>query len=283
MNDESCIEDASSFSFGDRNSFLFRHQDSLLGSEQRGFPLYGVPCFMFTFVVFYYICLFCCVNPQYYSDQCFCSPYDEIEEMDSDVSSLDPKVNATNSFAQPSPIVSSIPSFIHSSSSLLRYPLNETSTELSHESSSISLVCSWSEKKENQLNSCQVCSLNHSEYLSFPCIDPASTHSRSVDSDFVFPLLPEEISMSLMGVPVADVEDNVFEALSPIHPLEGAAESLKNRIDLASVKAGAVSLAKSKAMNGADAVLTSSRYKYSLAECSKEKWFVFSLAEMVWE
>ena len=245
--------------------------------------MYDIPCFIFTFLVFHYACLFCCVNPQYYGDQCFCYPYDEIEERDPDLSSLDSKVNSTNSFTESSLISSSTPSFIHSSSSLLHYPLNETLTELNHESVSISLVCSWSEKKENQLDSCRVCSLNHSEYLSFPCIDPASTHSSSVGSDLVSPLLPGKISVSLIGFPLADVEDNVFEALSPIHPLEGAAKSLKNRIDLASVKAGAVGLAKSKAMNGADAVLTSSRYKYSLAECSKEKWFVFSLAEMVCE
>lgn len=203
--------------------------------------------------------------------------------MDSDPSSLDSKVNSTNSFADPSLLLSSPPSFIHSTSSILHYPLNETSTELNHESVSLSLVCSWSEKKENQLDNCRVCSLNRSEYLSFPCIDPVSVPSSFVNSDFVSPLLPEEISVSSIGFPLADVKDNVFEALSPIHPLEGAAKSLKNRIDLASVKAGAVGLAKSKAMNGADAVLTSSRYKYSLAECSKEKWFVFSLAEMVCE
>ena len=245
--------------------------------------MYDIPDFIFTLLVFLYACLFCCVNPQYYSDQCFCCPYNGIEEMDSDPSSLDSKVNSTNSFADPSLLLSSPPSFIHSPSSILHYPLNETSIELNHESVSLSLGCSWSEKKENQLDNCRVCSLNHSEYLSFPCIDPVSVPSSSVDSDFVSPLLLEEISVSSIGFPLADVKDNVFEALSPIHPLEGAAKSLKNRIDLASVKAGAVGLAKSKAMNGADAVLTSSRYKYSLAECSKEKWFVFSLAEMVCE
>lgn len=92
--------------------------------------------------------------------------------MDSDPSSLDSKVNSTNSFADPSLLLSSPPSFIHSPSSILHYPLNETSIELNHESVSLSLVCSWSEKKENQLDNCRVCSLNHSEYLSFPCIDP---------------------------------------------------------------------------------------------------------------
>ena len=238
---------------------------------------------MLTCLVFHYACQFCCVNPQYYGDQCVCYPYDEIEEKDSSMSSLDLKVDSTNSFADPSLLVSPNSSYLHSNSSLLHYSLNDTSIELSHESASMSLICSWSEKKENQLDSCRMCSLNRSEYLSFPCLDRSSSHSRFVGSDFISPLLSKTISENLMDIPLIDVKDNVFEALSPIHPRKGAAKSLKNRIDLASVKAGAVSLAKSKAMNGADAVLTNSRYKYSLTECSKEKWFVFSLAEMVCE
>lgn len=34
-------------------------------------------------------------------------------------------------------------------------------------------------------------------------------------------------------------------------------------------------------MSGADALFVSSKYKYALSECRVEKWFVFSLAEMV--
>ena len=42
-NDESCVEDANSSSFDDRNSLLLRHRNSLFGSEQRGFKLYDIP------------------------------------------------------------------------------------------------------------------------------------------------------------------------------------------------------------------------------------------------
>ena len=203
------------------------------------------------------------------------------EEFNSPVN--DSKMNSTDSFSASSLVLSLPSSIITSPSSFLSYPLNGTFIGWDSESVSSRLVCSWSDKKENVLESCRMCSLNRSEYLSFPCIDPAESFSSSMTSDLASPLLPEETSVILGGFPLVDVEDNVFEALSPTRSLEGVAKSLKNRIDLASVKAGAVSLGKSKAMNGADAVLMSSKYKYSLAECSREKWFVFSLAEMVSE
>lgn len=44
---------------------------------------------------------------------------------------------------------------------------------------------------------------------------------------------------------------------------------------------GAVAITGSKGMSGIEAVLLSSKYKYCLSECKRDKWFVFSLGEMV--
>ncbi|OAO17782.1 SAD1, spindle pole body-associated protein [Blastocystis sp. ATCC 50177/Nand II] len=84
-------------------------------------------------------------------------------------------------------------------------------------------------------------------------------------------------------VPIVEVEtqDNVFEGIVPISPIKQDKKLLKMRIDYASSKAGSLLIAKSKGMSGADALFVSSKYKYALSECRVEKWFVFSLAEMI--
>ena len=40
-------------------------------------------------------------------------------------------------------------------------------------------------------------------------------------------------------------------------------------------------IAKAKGMSSTDALFVSSKYKYALSECKNDKWFIFSLSEMV--
>ena len=82
-------------------------------------------------------------------------------------------------------------------------------------------------------------------------------------------------------IPEIDYEDNPFEGIRPTTPVMVKSKSLKSRINFASEKTGAVSLSKSKGMNSPGSVLTSNKYKYSLSECTRNKWFEFSLSEMV--
>ena len=143
-------------------------------------------------------------------------------------------------------------------------------------------TCSWNDKKDNRRSMCDFDTKNAvSSCLNstLPChIMP----SVLPESDLKTTVMPPFTSVDEeTRIPEIDYEDNPFEGIRPTTPVVVKSKSLKSRINFASEKAGAVSLSKSKGMNSPGSVLTGNKYKYSLSECTRNKWFEFSLSEMV--
>ena len=143
-------------------------------------------------------------------------------------------------------------------------------------------TCSWNDKKDNRRSMCDFDTKNAvSSCLNstLPChIMP----SVLPESDLKTTVMPPFTSVDEeTRIPEIDYEDNPFEGIRPTTPVVVKSKSLNSRINFASEKAGAVSLSKSKGMNSPGSVLTGNKYKYSLSECTRNKWFEFSLSEMV--
>lgn len=143
-------------------------------------------------------------------------------------------------------------------------------------------TCDWSDKKNSCFSMCDVDPKNPMSSCSnstVPCHIMLFTPSESDMETTVIPPLDSEDEE--IRIPEIDYEDNPFEGICPITPIVVKPKSLNSRINFASEKTGAVSLSKSKGMNSPSSVLTSNKYKYSLSECTRNKWFEFSLSEMV--
>ena len=82
---------------------------------------------------------------------------------------------------------------------------------------------------------------------------------------------------------LTETEDNYFEGVKPILPMADQPKSITERINFASSKAGAIAIAKSKGMSGNSELLTANKYKYAITNCKTNKWFIFSLSDMVFE
>ena len=143
-------------------------------------------------------------------------------------------------------------------------------------------TCDWSDKKNSCFSMCDVDPKNAMSSCSnstVPCHIMLFTPSESDMETTVIPPLDSEDEE--IRIPEIDYEDNPFEGIRPLTPIVVKPKSLNSRINFASEKTGAVSLSKSKGMNSPGSVLTSNKYKYSLSECTRIKWFEFSLSEMV--
>ena len=132
-------------------------------------------------------------------------------------------------------------------------------------------ICFWNDKERLLLDSTQKC----------PNARVKVQKKNSSDSYVFYSPCYPTVYDSSQNMLVVEFEDNVFESLKPVLPLEGSTKSITERINFASSKAGAISLAKSKGMSGNNEVLSSNKYKYCITTCKSNKWFVFSLPEMV--
>ena len=143
-------------------------------------------------------------------------------------------------------------------------------------------TCDWNDRKTSLSSMCDLSKRSCESSCSnttLPCrISPLLSGQFDVKSTVIPPLRSVEEEVR---IPEIDYEDNPFEGIRPTLPVMVKSKSLKNRINFASEKTGAVSLSKSKGMNSPGSVLTSNKYKYSLSECTRNKWFEFSLSEMV--
>lgn len=134
--------------------------------------------------------------------------------------------------------------------------------------------CLWSEREVSLLQ------------INQKCLDYRFAIQRSGKQEeepylFISPYFPPLIISDMKEIIIVDIQPNFFERIEALHPLQGSTKLITDRINFASSKAGAISIAKSKGMSGNSEVLTSNKYKYCIANCKSNKWFIFSLPEMV--
>lgn len=134
--------------------------------------------------------------------------------------------------------------------------------------------CSWNEREVSLLQMNQKC-------LDYRFVMQRSGKQEEEPYLFISPYFPPVIISDMKEIISIDIQPNLFEGIKPIYPLQGSTKLITERINFASAKAGAISIAKSKGMSGNNEVLTSNKYKYCIANCKSNKWFIFSLPEMV--
>lgn len=136
------------------------------------------------------------------------------------------------------------------------------------------LVCTIKDKEVEIRRSIQKCFSPRSIYR-----NPKRKEDK--DDSILSPYNPPVWVSAFLNYVIADHEDNFFEGIRPAFPISLSEKSVKQRINFASSKAGAIAIAKSKGMSGNSDLLTSNKYKYAISSCKINKWFIFSLAEMV--
>ena len=136
------------------------------------------------------------------------------------------------------------------------------------------LICTIKDKEDEIRRSIQKCFSPRSVYR-----NPKRKEDK--DDSIISPYNPPIWVSGFQNYVIADDEDNFFEGIHPSFPIALSEKSVKQRINYASSKAGAIAIAKSKGMSGNSDLLTSNKYKYAISNCKGNKWFIFSLAEMV--
>lgn len=153
------------------------------------------------------------------------------------------------------------------------------------------IICSWNDCVDNPFKTCFVCDFGMSGPSSIVYMDvSAPTSSTSSTSSIQFSdqelvldksILPDRLKIDKADIPLIEVEDNIFEANSPLKSLKEGKKAIVDRINLASSKSGAITLAKAKGMRDIGSILNGNEDKYCTSPCDNPKWFIIGLTEMV--
>lgn len=149
-------------------------------------------------------------------------------------------------------------------------------------------TCSWDENEDNPFKTCFICDFGMQGATSIMCMD-MPPQSLPPNGEQVYDrkpkneknVLPDRLLINKEDIPLVEIEDNIFEALTPIKPIKEGKSIIADRINLASAKSGAMSLAKAKSTRDIGNILNSNVDKYSTSPCKSPKWFIIGLAEMV--
>ena len=151
------------------------------------------------------------------------------------------------------------------------------------------IICSWTDCEDNPSKTCFVCDfgLNGPSSIVFMDMSAPVTSSTSPiqfgEQELILDksILPDRLKIDKADIPLIEVEDNIFEANSPLKSLKEGKKAIADRINLASSKSGAITLAKAKGMRDIGSILNGNEDKYSTSPCNNPKWFIIGLTEMV--